>query len=177
MEKQILDDDLIVKERDPEKKWLTLIILGIGLILSGLFGPFDMFVFTLSVISFIISLLLFLKNTRLGHIGIALMLFGQFVGLLSFFPFSITITVFRLDLFALFLGIIFFVRNGDLIEKNRLEREGENVVEKEKKFNSKKDSFKRRFRDRSKEELNQIIANQNLVPEARAAAEELLDGI
>jgi hypothetical protein len=163
--------------------WLGIILLWIGIGLTPFFGYFNL----TKLIAAIILLLIATISMRFNFLlGVKITFFVALIGAVNFvdffpfkyiFAFSILGIGLGFELILLLVTTVHFLTNRVIlmemirdIFQSRI-TEGELVSARRSKVNS----FKRRFSGRSLNELESIITNDKLVPEAIQAAEELLE--
>lgn len=187
MEKEILDDDLAFKEKITTTtklvNWISIIIFWIGIgycFVSGIIRDPE-------VIAGIILLIVATITTYLKYeLGVKITLGVIVVGVLSlvkYFPISYSISfgfgdfglVFEMLVFL--IGIIHYLTNKEITSSflsgiiNREISEEEEQAGERNRINR----YKNQFSTKKTKELEVIINNERLLPEARKAAKELIE--
>lgn len=176
-------DDFLLAEKDAEigASWTNWLAIGIMLL-----GVLSHFVFSFSVNVFVylgigllaLNILISYKNFLVGVKVTCIVLLLGFVGLAAFFPYQYTITLGFKDLqisfnvLPLVLLIVHVILHQNVFKKFIESKASEE--EKEEEFKKRVEGFKRGFRSKDIWELEQIVNNEILLPEARKAAEELI---
>lgn len=179
MEPEILDAEFTQKKKTPNVsvgKWFALAILWIGIAFCFARGLFEI-QFIFSILLLILATIANIRNHKSELIiTLAIIILGM-VKLVYYFPFDVTFSIFFLKfdplLFFLAIGHFFLNRNsiGPQIQKF-LGNSPQSIKEES---DSRVKGFKYRFSNKSEKELQEIINSQKMVPEAKKAAEELLN--
>ncbi len=199
MTNQILDEDFTQKEKNPKgKSWKNWLIIGIFWVGIAVYFVSDGFVdirLLLSTIALISITFLTYKDFEngvkltMGIIILASFRLLIFVPYESSFSFSIGPLSIVFDILIILLGVVHYSLNESIlspllkkIRKRREQKQQKNLKAKQLKSqtkqqqekNSKINRFKHQFHNRNLDELNEIVNNERLLPEAIAAAQELI---
>lgn len=186
MNKEILDENLIKKNENNLTflvSWIPLFILWIGIIFQIIYG----FLGDLKVLGALVLLIvatgLNYYNYKLGvKVTLGIILLGV-VNLVCFIPnryfigFGVGSFIVEIELYLLLLAILHYFLNRKEISKFINEKFNREISkeEVEAEYRSRVNGFKRNFSDKSIEELKQLANNKNLLPQAIAAAKEMLE--
>ena len=186
MNNEIFDDGFEIREERNEAQivnWISIIVLWIGIGCCGMMGLLS----DLKVISAIVFLILSTGITYFNYelgvkITLGVILIG-IINLVDFFPIKQFISFgfnsveigFELILFA--IGIIHYFANRKVLSKSLKELFNREVTKEEVESaqRTKINRFKKRFSNKAIGELEMIVNNDKLVPEAIKAARELIE--
>jgi hypothetical protein len=187
MEKKILDDDLILQDKNKVEpkllNWVSILILWLGIgycLFEGIIT--DMRVIAGIVLLVIATLATYFKFELGVKITLGIIVIGVF-SLVKYVPISYScefgfgVVGFAFELVILFIGIIHYFTNRAVLYPflngmlNRKVSVEESLEEERKRING----YKHQFSRKSMEELKSIIENKKLLPEAIKAAEELIE--
>ena len=184
MSREIIDIEFNLEEEKEVQfiNWVSIIILWLGIGHCGWKGLIFETQVMVAIIFLIISTLLTYFNYTLGiKTTLGIIILGM-LALIQFFPvsyywfFSLNGFGIGIDFFLLGVGLIHYFTNEKELSKFLKNLFNHDISEEEikKEETLKIKSFKRQFSNRSIEELEKIVMNNNLVPEARQAANDLL---
>jgi len=186
MNSEILDDEFLNEEKIKGIQivnWIPIIILWGGIGYCGINGLLSEIKVIAAIILLILSTGITYFNYELGvKITLGTILIGT-INLVDFFPVKYFITfgikTFEIGFeFLLFgIGIIHYVTNREELSKFLKELINREVSKEELESDqrSKIDGFKRRFSNNQIRELEMIVNNDKLLPEAIKAAKELIE--
>lgn len=180
MENDLIDDQLLAPKEPPGKKWWNasgLIVLWVGLafcLFSGLASYPEVWA-AFGVVS-IGTVCFFIEQWA---VGIALVLSGLLVGVLSlltFFPvgFFIGVGDFQLDILPLAVIVVLIYTNPDIMRSWAGKPEAVTEEDRQELLDAKSRKFQVPFRKKTTAELNKLVTDQTLVPAAIRAAEIIL---
>ena len=184
---EILDEELIpVSPRRNVKYylgWAPTFILWIGIItciVKGLLG--DAQIAIAAVLLLVITLVMW-RNYQPGIKFMLGLILLSIIGLLQFFPVQYEIGFYigkiglSVELISLAIGLIHYFTNKKELSAFLTSLLNQKLSEKEKQdvTRVKIDGFKRRFTRKNISDLEEIANNDELVPEAREAARELIN--
>lgn len=187
MSSEILDEELIpVSPRRNVKYylgWVPTFILWIGIItciVKGLLG--DAQIAIAAGLLLVITLVMW-RNYQLGIKFILGLILLSIIGLLKFFPAQYEIGFYigkiglSVELISLAIGLLHYFTNKKELSAFITSLLNQKLSEKEKQdvTRVKIDGFKRRFIRKDTSDLEEIVNNDELVPEAREAARELIN--
>ncbi len=185
MDRELLDIDLVEgQEKDPQPSmlnWIAVIVLWAGLVLCIVFGFYDLKIFA-AVVSLAIVSIISKRNFKLGVKLVFVVVLAGIFDLVTFFPVYYSISIFfgeneiSFNVLLILIGLLHFYMNRAFLgyapsdqneEENRpIHNPNEN--------RSSINGFKRRFLKKEIDELEFILQNDKMVPEARIAAKELI---
>lgn len=187
MEKEILDEDLVLKEGNKTHpklvNWISIIILWGGIVHCFLNGIITNIQVIAGLSLLIISTITMYFKYEIGvKITLGIIILGV-LGIVKYSPISSLIGFrimgfdFALEILAVITGIVHYYTNRIFfsnflngIMDNEVSEAEIRAIE-----SSKTRGFKKRFSKKSTDELKKIIDNENLLPEARRAASELIE--
>lgn len=185
MNSEILDEGFETKEKNRIEimNWISLIILWFGIGYCGISGLFGELKVIVAIVLLIISTAITYFNYELGvKITLGIILVGV-LNLVDFFPikYSISFGVNVIEIgfeFILFgIGIIHYFTNREELSKffNDLFNREMTAEEIKSAQRPRINGFKSRFSNKQIGELEIIVKNNKLVPEAIKAAKELIE--
>jgi hypothetical protein len=175
MNEDILDDIHHSKtkvEVEKEGNLFPFVLLILGLCTLPFFAPFNWSNFILGAFLLLLNFIIIQRKRKTGIIFTGFICIFASIDLIDFFPFELI--AFRFDYIStpIFLGSyvllnekIFLDFRHKFVQKNMVSSTD----------NSKIEFFKKRFKNRSTEELKSIIDNPSMVYDAKKAAAELLE--
>jgi hypothetical protein len=180
MEQEILD---YFEEEESGNNYAYLIpyfILWFGMIISGIAGLLYEIQHQIGLILLLLTGVTLLVNKRRGILLYGVTLLLGIINVGNYFPFETSIGVW-LDSIILGFDYVMFMMSGFFLHfcmddfKPQFQRlyygsQEEQLIAK----SSRIERFKTRFKEKSTEELNEIVANQMLIIEARKAAKEII---
>ena len=185
MNNEILDDEFqITTEKNYPKiiNWISIIMLWVGIGYCGFYGLLGEIRVIIAIVLLVVSTVLTYFNYELGiNITLGIILIGilnlvDFSPIKYFFGFGIFGVKIMFDLLLCSVGIIHYLTNRTAFSKflNNLSNK-ETEAETKSINRSKVNGFKRRFSNRKIGELELIVNNELLLPEAIKAAKELIE--
>lgn len=162
--------------------WISLIILWLGICSCWQNGSItDIRVIISTALLLMVTVVHYFNFDLAIKITLGIIILGVFQ-ILKFFPAHLTFSfefgglAFGFNGLAIIIGIIHFTTNWKLLSKfyNKVVKNELTEEEAEIKSKEKISLFKNRFLNKSDQELNVIINNEKLLPEAINAAKELL---
>ncbi len=158
--------------------WISIIILWFGIAYSLYIGLlFDPKIITAIILLSVSTVLKFFKYDLGVKVVLGVMFLGA-INLISFFPMKFFYTFgtnslqigFELILFG--IAVLHIVTNKKSLSSLMNKEESIEEIEADRRL--KIDAFKKRFSNRTLTELETTVANDDLLPEARKAAQELI---
>ena len=185
MNNEILDDEFqITTEKNYPKiiNWISIIMLWVGIGYCGFYGLLGEIRVIIAIVLLVVSTVLTYFNYELGiNITLGIILIGilnlvDFSPIKYFFGFGIFGVKIMFDLLLCSVGIIHYLTNRTAFSKflNNLSNK-ETEAETKSINRSEVNGFKRRFSNRKIGELELIVNNELLLPEAIKAAKELIE--
>lgn len=187
MSSEILDDELIPVNPHRNIKyhlvWASTFVLWIGIItciVKGLLGDAQI---AISAALLLVITIVMLRNYQLGIKFILGLILLSIIGLLQFFPTQYEIGFYigeiglSIELISLAVGLLHYFTNKKELSVFMTSLLNQKLSKKEKQdvTRVKIDGFKRRFTRKNDSDLEEIANNDELVPEAREAARELIN--
>ncbi len=179
----ILDNELIPPSSEKKSnsiEWIIPIVFWVGLCLNFLNG-FNFYPkFNIALISILISTLVYIINYKMG---VVLFLLSGIIGIFElghFFPVVATIELhlilyFKIEVIMTIITMVHFVINRKVILSFiNLENTSEDQKRTDALNQARIDYFKVRFSKKAKSEIQMILNNEKLVPDAREASRVLL---
>jgi len=163
------------------RKGIPMALLWFGVLLSILSGNLSNIKFIPAFSGLAIATIISFKNWKKGQ---SILLVFSLIGvldLLDFFPFTFKISfsgtsgLLGIDFLMLFITFLLLALNTKELSPGIRQFLHGSPTEIESKKATRINGFKRRFRHKTPEELEEIIENEKLVDEARKAAEYLLE--
>lgn len=178
MSNNILDEHLIQpkKRRIPAVRWVGLVYLWLCVLLLFTSGFVNTSSISLAAVV-LVSTIIYYFNKRISAIVVAIILTLASINFISISPISLLFPFYFIwiEVFSFIMLCIHFTMNRDdiqdFVEYLRVGTAEEQQAVK----NSKIESFKRRYANKSSYELKNLAQNSALLPEARQAAQELLE--
>ena len=179
MNEDLLDDiDLLENEVEKEGNLFPFILLILGLCILPFFAPFNWTNFIIGSSLLLINFSLIRYKGKTGIVFTGFLCISASINLINFFPFEIiafgTSNTLGFDFIStlIFLGS-YVLLNESIFLNFRHQFVQNNAVNAN--SNSKINFFKKRFANRSLEELKAILDNPSMVEDAKKAAAELLE--
>ncbi len=179
MEKEILDENLDQLENTKLKanlvNWISIVILWIGIglcVQRGLIGDLQIVAGTVLLM---VATFLTHFNYKMGVLVTLGILVLGILTLVEFFPFSLTIGFGfgAFDLLNLAIALVHIFTNWEVFSK--IVNKESTPEEVQVSTRNRVEGFKRRFQNKSTNELEGIVQNEKLLPYAIQAAQELID--
>ncbi len=183
MENEILDAAFSGIEKTTKNavnKWFVPAILWIGASMCMLRGYFLEIQFILAFLLIVITTIFNYRNHKSGPWITLGILIPGIVNLVFYFPFEFNFGIalfslkFEIDFVLLILGVVHFFLNSKPIVpqlQKYIAKSPERIREEK---DARISGFKQRFSSKSKKDLEDILSNKMMIPEAKKAAEELL---
>lgn len=186
MSTEIFEDTLVNEDKRKGAQivhWISILILWAGIGYCGINGLWSEIKVVAGIVLLILSTGIMYFNYELGvKVAMGTILIG-IINLVSFFPIKLFIS-FGIDAieigfeFLLFsVGVIHYFTNRKELSKYLTDLLSREISEEEEKFaqRSRINGFKRRFASMQIDELESIINNADLLPEAIKAAKVLME--
>lgn len=172
MNNLVLDDD---GEMNPNKEGsvFTFVMLVIGLFITLIFGETDWLNAFIGASLLLINGFLLYFDRRKGIIFFGLIAIAASLNRVDFLPFDLIVFI-TVDIISVLIFLGSYVLTNEKIFLDYLE-EKRSLESKLVKPSSNMEFFKKRFKNKSTDELLEIIANPSLVEAAKRAAKELLE--
>lgn len=186
MEKRNSTDELAIsknKSQPTSLNWTSIIILWIGIVLCFFSGIISDIQVILGIILLSLSTLITYYKYELGtKITFGIIVLGV-LSIVKFFPSSYSIGFgigdygVSFEILIILIGIIHFITNRTILSKFLKETFNRDASEEEIQLKERRkiDGYKNRFSRKSIDELQEVLNNKLLLPEAIKAAEELID--